>query len=86
MGVNSPNMKSEKFLVELINNVTKKDLFLIAWIGLGLVPFIYLWWRDYQKSSLRNFKESRGKQQKGSADSLTTKNTTTNQLYNDKRE
>ncbi len=52
-------MRDDKFLVQLINNISKKDLFIGIWLLSG--AFIsYLMWSYYKKANQRNFRESKG--------------------------
>lgn len=48
-------MRSDKFLVEFINQLTKKDIFIAVWIA-GAALFTYLLWSYQKKASQRNFK------------------------------
>lgn len=49
-------MRDDKFLVQLINNISKKDLFIGIWLLSG--AFIsYLMWSYYKKANQRNFRE-----------------------------
>ncbi|MBM4303135.1 MAG: hypothetical protein FJ112_02275 [Deltaproteobacteria bacterium] len=48
-------MRSDKFLVEFINQLTKKDIFIAVWIA-GAALFTYLLWSYQKKANQRNFK------------------------------
>ncbi|NBX67998.1 MAG: hypothetical protein EBR01_03420 [Proteobacteria bacterium] len=48
-------MRNDKFLVELINNLTKKDLFIGTWL-FGAALFSYLMWSYSKKANQRNFR------------------------------
>lgn len=50
-------MRNDKFLVEFINNLTTKDLFIGTWL-LGAAVFGYLMWSYSKKANQRNFREN----------------------------
>ena len=49
-------MRQDKFLVEFISHLTKKDLFIAAWI-LGAAIFSYMMWSYSKNANRRNFRE-----------------------------
>ena len=49
-------MRQDKFLVEFISHLTKKDLFIAAWI-LGAAIFSYMMWNYSKNANRRNFRE-----------------------------
>jgi hypothetical protein len=50
-------MRQDKFLVEFISHLTKKDVFIGAWL-FGAAFFSYLMWSYSKKNARRNFRES----------------------------
>lgn len=46
----------DKFLVEFINHLTKKDLFIAVWL-FGAALFSYLMWSYNRRANQRNFRE-----------------------------
>jgi hypothetical protein len=49
-------MRQDKFLVEFVSHLTKKDLFIGAWV-LGAALFSYMMWSYSKNSNRRNFRE-----------------------------
>jgi len=49
-------MRNDKFLVEFVNQLTKKDLFIAVWL-LGAALFVYLMWSYNRRVTRRNFRE-----------------------------
>jgi len=50
-------MRNDKFLINFVNSLTKKDVFIAAWL-LGGVLFAYLFWSYQKKSNQRNFRDA----------------------------
>ncbi len=49
-------MRNDKFLVEFVNQLTKKDIFIAVWL-FGAALFSYLMWSYQKKANRRNFRE-----------------------------
>ncbi|MFM8314114.1 MAG: hypothetical protein ACKOA8_07490 [Deltaproteobacteria bacterium] len=50
-------MRNDKYLVEFLHQLTKKDIFIAVWI-IGAATFSYLMWSYQKKVTQRNFKPS----------------------------
>jgi threonine/homoserine/homoserine lactone efflux protein len=48
-------MRNDKFLIQFVNQLTKKDIFIAVWIA-GAALFTYLLWSYQKKVNQRNFK------------------------------
>lgn len=70
-------MRNDKFLVEFVNQLTKKDLFIAVWL-LGAALFVYLMWSYNKRVTRRNFREDRHPLKKTT--SLVSTQSKTNQI------
>lgn len=62
-------MRQDKFLVEFISHLTKKELFIAAWL-FGAALFSYLMWSYSKKNARRNFREPDNGERKATAVSV----------------
>ena len=58
--------QSGKFLLDFIDGLTRQQIFFGFWVGIGLF-FLFIFWRQYQRTEQRNFRDTKPGPKKGTA-------------------